>query len=93
MATTNFSDICNILGKLYYQYRDEDTFIDFIEYNDIGLPIAYLTSENLCVPSPDGEKYVLESWELFLAALGVEDKGFSSLEELLEIAEQKGKEK
>ena len=91
--TTDFSDVCTILGKLFYQYKGEGDFVDFIEYNDIGLPLAYLSSENLCEPSPDGEKYILETWELFLAALGVEDKGFSSLEELLEIAEQKGKEK
>lgn len=92
MAMTDFSNIINILGTLYFQYRDEEAFADFIEYNDIGLPIAYLTSEDLCGPSPEGEKYVMETWQLFLTALEVDDQGFTSLEELLDIAAKKGKE-
>ncbi|MGA1048773.1 MAG: hypothetical protein ACO3UU_12255 [Minisyncoccia bacterium] len=82
---TNFSSVCDILGKLYYQYNNDEGFADFIEYNDIGLPLAYLISEKLCEPTQDGEKYVVETWELFLAAVEVEDKDFSSLEEILDM--------
>jgi hypothetical protein len=82
---TNFSNICDILGKLYFQYQDDDGFADFIEYNDIGLPLAYLISETLCEPTQDGEKFVMETWELFLSAVQIEDKGFSSLDEILDM--------
>ena len=80
---TNFSNMCEILGKLYLQYQDEDGFSDFIEYNDIGLPLAYLIAEGICEPTQDGEKYVLETWDLFLAALEIKDTGFTSLDEIL----------
>ena len=85
---TDFSDIAKILGKLYLQYRDDDTFEDFIEYNDVGLPLAYLSSENLCEVSEDGKRYILETWDLFLAALNIKDTGFDSLEEMLHEAGQ-----
>lgn len=79
---TDFSNIKDILAKLYMQYKDDDQFADFIEYSDIGLPLAYLTSENLCEPTDDGRRYIMETWDLFLAALDIKDTGYTSLEEL-----------
>jgi hypothetical protein len=87
---TDFSNICDILGKLYLQYKDDDAFQDFIEYSDIGLPLAYLTSEDLCEVSEDGKRYIVESWDLFLAALEISDTGFTTLEEVLHTAGNKG---
>ena len=89
---TDFSSICDILGSLYSNYREDKNFKDFIEFNDLGLPLAYLTSENLCEPSDDGVRYITETWELFLAGLNVKDEGFKDLEQLLEIAEARAKE-
>lgn len=89
---TDFSSICDILGDLYSNYKDDKNFGDFIEFNDLGLPLAYLTSENLCEPSDDGIRYVTETWELFLAGLKVKDEGFEDLDQLLEFAEGKSKE-
>lgn len=81
---TDFTNKLNILGAFYSTYRDDDGEIeDFFEFNDIGVPLAYLTSEGLCEISDDGKKYVAESWDVLLAFLGVEDVGFHSLEELL----------
>ena len=89
---TDFSSICDILGDLYSNYKEDKNFGDFIEFNDLGLPLAYLTSENLCEPSDDGIRYVTETWELFLAGLKVKDEGFEDLDQLLEFAEGKSKE-
>ena len=89
---TDFSSICDILGDLYSNYKEDKNFGDFIEFNDLGLPLAYLTSENLCEPSDDGIRYVTETWELFLAGLKVKDEGFEDLDQLLEFAEGKSNE-
>jgi hypothetical protein len=88
---TDFSNICDILGSLYSNYREDKNFKDFIEFNDLGLPLAYLTSENLCEVSDDGARYITETWQLFLAGLNMSDDGFEDLEQLLEIAETKNK--
>jgi len=82
---TDFSNVCDILGTLYANYKEEDDFRDFIEFNDLGLPLAYLTKENLAVPSDDGAKYIMETWELFLLSLDLEDIGFTDLDSVLDV--------
>jgi len=84
---TDFSNICNILGELFANYKEDKDFKDFIEFNDLGLPIAYLTKENLVVPSDDGARYIVETWEIFLTGLGLDDTGFTNLDSVLDSAE------
>ena len=86
---TNFSNICIILGTLFENYKGDPKFADFIDFNDIGLPLAYFQREGLAEVSQDGNKYILESWEIFVASLGLEDTGFSSLDEMFDLAEKK----
>ena len=80
--TTDFSNQINILGEFYINYREDSELKDFLEFNDIGLPLAYLASEGLCEISEDGKKYVAESWEMFLLAMGITDEGFENLGEV-----------
>jgi hypothetical protein len=84
---TDFSSVCDILGDLHANYKDDKNFKDFIEFNDLGLPLAYLTSQNLCEVSDDGARYITETWDLFLAGLNIKDEGFETLDDLLEIVE------
>jgi len=81
---TDFSNVCDILGELYANYQDDKEFSDFIEFNDLGLPLAYMVRENLAVPSDDGAKYIVETWDVFLKSLNVEDSGFTDLDSVLE---------
>ena len=81
---TSFNNILNILGQLYSNYKEDENFKDFIDYNDMGLPLAYLASENLCDVTPDGGRYITETWRLFIDMLGVEDIGFDNLDDLFE---------
>ena len=84
---TDFSNICIILADLYSDYKEDPGFREFIEFNDLGLPLAYLEKENPCNVTGDGEKYIAETWQLFLASLNLEDEGFESLDEVLAAAE------
>jgi len=86
---TDFTNVCSILGKLYSLYKEDAEFKDFIEFNDLGLPLAYFVAENLCEVSDDGSRYITETWTLFLAGLNLEDTGFSDLDEVFESAEEK----
>lgn len=77
-----------ILGELWLNYRKDPEFQDFIEYNDLGLPLAYAISEGMIEKSPIAENYVLETFEVLLAGLGIEDEGFETLDDLLGLAEE-----
>jgi hypothetical protein len=65
-----------------------EDFKDFMEFNDLGFPIAYLQFEGLAVAQTDGMRYVEETWELLLAELNLKDTGFEDLEHLLLSAEE-----
>ena len=82
---TDFSNICDILGELYANYKEDKEFKDFLEFNDLGLPLAYFVRENLVVPSDDGVRYIMETWDLFITSLGIEDTGFETLNEILDM--------
>lgn len=79
---TDFNKVCEILGELYTNYKEDEQFKDFIDFNDLGLPLAYFVAENLCEVSDDGARYITETWALFLAGLSVEDTGWDNLDEL-----------
>ena len=84
---TGFSKKCEILGDLYANYGQDPEFRDFVEFNDLGLPLAYLTSEGLCELSTDGERYIEETWELFLASMNLNDTGFDELDDVFNAVE------
>ena len=81
--TTDFSNRITILAELWMNYRDDEQLEDFIEYNDLGLPMAYLLMNELVMPTDKSELYINETFDLLLAALDVKDKGFESLDEML----------
>ena len=82
MATT-FENKCAILADLWLNYKSNEELEDFIEYNDLGLPLAHLANQGLCSITNEGEGYIEETWLLFLDAFGVEDLGFQTLDEFL----------
>lgn len=84
--TTNFEDKALILGQLWINYKGEDEWADFMEYNDLGLPLAFAFAEGIVNHTVTLEQYINETWDLFLEGLGVEDTGFESIEDLLDDA-------
>jgi hypothetical protein len=82
-TNTDFSSRCSILGDLWVNYKSEPEFEDFIDYNDIGLPLAFAIAQDIIPASEMATKYINETWDLFLESLGVKDTGYSGLDELL----------
>ena len=90
---TSFQNMCSILGELWMDYKSDKYFKDFIEYNDIGLPIAFLVDNELVEPTQLARQYVYETWDIFLAALEIShDTGWESLEELFNFVDKKDKD-
>ena len=86
--TTNFLNKTSILSELWMNYRDDEGLQDFIEYNGLGLPLAYFIYNELVLPTKQSELYIEETFNLLVAALEVEDTGFESLDEMLGAANQ-----
>ena len=81
---TPFEMKCAILADLWMNYRQDSEFEDFINYNDIGLPAAWLLAEDLIDVTPRLKPMIEETFLLLLSAMDIpEDTGFESLEDLL----------
>ncbi len=78
-----FDNKISILAELWMNYRDDEDLQDFVEYNDLGLPLAYFLMNEIVAPSQLAAVYIDETYNLFIASLGVEDKEWQSLDELL----------
>lgn len=87
---TNIETQIDILGNFYINYKEDKSVKEFIEFNDIGLPLAYLTSEGLCQPTDIAIAYIQETFNMLLATMGLEDIGFDSLDHLLDTAAKAG---
>ena len=85
---TDFSKRCAILSDLWMNYRDDEALVDFVEYNDMGLPLAYFINTEVVRPTEQAEIYINETFDLLLEALDVADKGFDNLDQMMSAAEK-----
>ena len=78
-----------ILSDLWLNFRNEADFQDFIEYNDLGLPLAYAISSEIVPITEKAEQFINETFLLLLASLAIEyDTGFDSLDEILDLKDE-----
>ena len=83
---TDFETQCEILSDLWLNYRDHDELKDFVEYNDLGLPLAYLIHVDLARVTDEGIPYVEETFNLLCRGLDIDlDGEYESLGELMDL--------
>jgi hypothetical protein len=86
---TDFDRACAILSELYIGYSDDPEFRDFIEYNDIGIPLAHFINDGLVKElDPSANIYIEETFSLLCKSLGYKSAtyDFDCLDELFEMA-------
>jgi hypothetical protein len=86
---TEFNDKVAILADLWTNYKTDDEFADFVEYNDLGLPLAYAIDNSIVKPNDLAEQFINETFDLLLAGLDVEDVGYEVLDDILADAADK----
>lgn len=90
---TKFETICSILSELWINYKEDKDFSEFVQYNDLGLPLAFMLDSEIVEPTELAIQYVVETWQIFLSALKIDqDMGWSSLDDLFKYIEDKNKE-
>jgi hypothetical protein len=82
-TTTELASKCDILNDIWINSSDHEFFENFIDVNDLGLPLAYFLMNEIVLPTLQSAVYIDETYNLFIASLGVEDKEWESLDELL----------
>ena len=88
MSKTPFSNKCVVLGGLWLFYREEaekdQYWNSFFQYNDVGLPLAYMIGEEIVVPSGNdqAEMIIDETWQFFCEAINIDpDEYYETLDD------------
>jgi hypothetical protein len=81
----DFSDKCGILGQFWFEFRDDAKLSEFIEYNDIGLPLSWFISTGVVTPNPIAEDYVNETFALFLSAMEMTEEEVGDIDNLSDL--------
>ena len=88
-SLTPFDTRAAILADLWMNYRDDEQFKDFLEYNDLGLPLAYAIANNIVQKTSTAETLIDETFSLLLAATEEpDDMGFDSLDDILDLLDE-----
>jgi hypothetical protein len=92
MATT-FENKCAILADLWLNYKSNEELEDFIEYNDLGLPLAYIIHTGLANVTDEGIVYVDETFDLLCKGLDVDlDGEYETLNEIMDLQDEEEEE-
>lgn len=77
-----------IIFEFINDYRDDEAFQDFFNYNDLGVPMAVMIVNDLVILNEGGVRVLDETWESLCENLNDADVeyDYESLNELIEKA-------
>lgn len=79
----DFANKAGIVGQLWIEFRNDEDFSAFMEYNDLGCPLAYMIAEGIVKEvTPLGEEMINETYKMLLELLEVEESDFEVLDEI-----------
>ena len=84
--TTPYNTKYAILSELWTNYKDDKEMADFFEYNDLGLPLAFMIEQKVVESTPVAQVYIEETFELLVESLGLDsEEVYESIEEMFDI--------
>jgi hypothetical protein len=79
----DLKDKAGAVGQLWIEFRNDEDFEEFMEYNDLGCPMAYMVAEGLIEElSPVGEEMITETFDMFINLLDVTYEELDTLEDV-----------
>lgn len=84
-TNTDLASKCDILSDIWINYSENELFEDFVEINDLGLPMGYFIFNGIVEATPLAIEIVDVTFADLLELLDIEDTGFTSLSDMVEI--------
>jgi hypothetical protein len=81
-TTTEIASKCDILTDLWINHSENERFDDFVEFNDLGLPLAYFIANGVVEMTPLASDIIDATFTDLLELFDIEDTGFTSLKDL-----------
>jgi hypothetical protein len=92
---STFENRVAVLGEAYTAGIEDEGWLSFKSYSDVGLPLAYLISSGVVEVTTETregiENYIDETYELLMSLLQVPDEdknNFADLDELISYFEK-----
>ena len=87
---TSYENRCIVLHDLWSDFKDHPQFAEFVEYNDLGLPLAYMINSNIIASTPIAETYINESFDLLCEAMELDssDVEVEGIDDLFELRDE-----
>ena len=82
-TNTDYSSKCEILNDLWINHNNNKMFYEFIDINDLGLPLAHFISQGIVESTPLAQELVDQTFENLLKLLKVKDVGFKNLKQMV----------
>lgn len=82
-TTTDLASKCDILNDIWINHSDDEAFDDFIEINDLGLPLAYFICNGIVEATPLAIEIIDVTFADLLELLDIEDTGFKLLSDIV----------
>lgn len=77
-----FAHKAGVVGQLWIEFRHDEDFAAFMEYNDLGCPLAYMVAEGIVSDvSPLGEEMINETYKMLLDLLDYSEAEVESLDD------------
>ena len=78
-----FADKAGVIGQLWIEFRNDEDFSAFMDYNDLGCPLAYMVAEGIVKEvTPLGEEMINETYKMLLDLLEVTETEVEILDEV-----------
>lgn len=87
---TSYDNKVDILADFWATYKNDPHFSDFVEYNDLGLPLAYAVANDIVSNTDLAQGFIEETFEMLIDVLEIQDTGFESLSDVLIAAQTAG---
>jgi hypothetical protein len=78
----NFTDKAGLLAEVWVDFREDEQFKPFMEYNDIGVSMAYHIANGLVNPTPKGKAFVEESFDMLFKLINITEQEIDELDEV-----------
>jgi hypothetical protein len=76
----DFADKAGVIGQLWIEFRNDEDFSAFMDYNDLGCPMSYMVAEGLIKElTPIGEEMISETFKMFLDLVNVTEEEVDSV--------------
>jgi len=83
--STDYAKQIDILNELWMDFSNEEILQEFIELNDVGLPLACFIANGIVESTPIAEELINETFRSLLDLFEIgKDTGFKDLGEISE---------